>query len=68
MSKKPPIVTLDADGKCSVEICSGAWVSWWVEHDAELGEDRWNVRIEPPPGVHVCETLDGGSFTQQTKH
>ena len=68
MTKKPPIVMLDADGKCSVQICDGAWVSWWVEHDAELGEDRWCVQIKPPAGIHLSETLDGGSFAQRTRH
>ena len=68
VTKKPPIVMLDADGKCSVEICTGAWVSWWCERDEERNEDRWCVQIKPPHGVHVCETLDGGSFAQTTKH
>jgi hypothetical protein len=63
---KPPTITKDLNGHFTIEITSGASITWWVEryHD----DEHWFVSLAVPTGVPVVPLDHGAVFVKPATH
>ena len=61
-----PVVTKRPDGKFSVEVAEGCFITWWMER--ENGEEHHFVQLRAPDKVPIRKVDNGAELIMPTKH
>ena len=61
-----PVVTKRPDGKFSVEVAEGCFITWWMERDS--GEEHHYVQLRAPDHVPIQQVRDGAIISRSAKH
>jgi hypothetical protein len=63
---KPPVVSVDEDGRFSITITPKCSISWWCErHD---DQEHWYVSLKLPKGIPIVPLTNGALIVKPATH